>query len=521
MSIKLLEDHLTPAEGEQVVKTYHCTTLDPMLLRVGSRINGYISVTNKRLIYFANGYSGFGAKGNSRVSIELPIADVCNVEQAIGTRFDMVRLIVGLITAILCSSLANILVDYLIYQFMPNTGSNLDQFRLQFFLKIVLATFLVAQSLLVPWNRLTRMILAATGAGIIGGSVINQIGILDLRHLLPMGLNSALDMYMWMSQVFGSLAFLFVFWCLYWFIRMIYLVVAISSKGGQIYPIYITGFSLRSRSNIAALTASTLSPATDADKMFKELGALVTDIQTLGDHGIKKWSQNANDVNPEQETVASNCAAKKTMVLRYAIGFVITIAILMIGEFSITTYNRHQVELRQAATTDKQQADNAKNNANIDRIARETMPQMVAKAEQEQLAGEAAFNIREYSRASEHWKLAVEQFSKIPEAVKPYRDAEALRIQYENRLQELISLTSNQMPKTGVPSIDDMEKLSSYLESHAPEEWILVKDAVRKAEAFKAASQGLDYLDQWTQIVNVLTPAVTKKVRTDISKKTP
>ena len=50
------------------------------------------------------------------MSIELPIADVCNIAQSIGTRFDIIRLIFGIITAVLCSSLASTLVNYLIYQ---------------------------------------------------------------------------------------------------------------------------------------------------------------------------------------------------------------------------------------------------------------------------------------------------------------------------------------------------------------------------------------------------------------------
>ena len=529
MSIKLLEDHLTPAEGEHVVKTFHCTTLDPMLFRIGTKINGYITVTNKRLIYFAHGHSGFGAQGSNRQAIELPIADVSNIEQISGTRFDIVRLIFGIITVILSCSFTSVLIEYLISQFTPKTGGifgqlmgpSLEQYRIVFLIKVMLATFFIARSFLTPWNQLTRLIFAAAGAGIIGGAAVNPVGIFSLaRCFLPSGWDSVLDVYIWISQMLGALAYLYIIWCLYWFIRRGYIAIGVTSKSGRSHPtINISGFSLWSKFNAVAWDAANLSPAADADKMFKELGALVTDIQTLGDHGIQKWSQ--NPTKSEAEIVANKCAIRKPLVVRYAVGFVLFIVAIMTLEYGITAHNQHQAELRAAATTVKQQLDNAIRNANIDQFARDTMPQMVAKAEQEELAGEAAFNSKDYSPASEHWKLAADQFSQIADAVKPFRDAESLKKQYSRHLQELISIAFNQEKKSGEPSSDDMTQLGTYLESHAPEEWILVKDAVRKAEAFKAAGQGTDYLNQWTQIINVLMPAVNKKVRADISLKSP
>jgi hypothetical protein len=509
MSIKLLEDHLTPAEDEQVVKTYHCTTLDPMLFQIGSKINGYITVTNKRLVYFATGYSGFGAKGNSKKSIELPIADISNMAQGVGTRFDIIRLIVGLITGFVFAAMAAIVVNFLMLMFIAHISPGSVQSRLVVFIDIAIATLLVARSFLTPFDCLTRTMFAAAGFGII------------YNFRLSMFFLGVPSLYIWAGQALGALVALYLLWCLYWFIRRNYLTINVSSKSGYSVPIQIRGFSLWSNKNIVAWDTAHMMPANDADKMFRELGALVTDIQTLGDHGIKKWSQNIAEAKTEQETVASNYTDRKPLVLRYAVGFVLLVAVIMTIEFSITTYNQHQAELREAATSVKQQADNARNNANIDEFTRNIVPQLVTKAEQEQSAGETAFNNKDYQQASEQWKLAADQYSQIPNAVKPYRDAEALRSVYDRRLQELISIAFNSAEKSGKPSSDDLAQLSSYLESHAPEEWILVKDAVRKAEAFKTAGQGADYLNEWTQIINVLTPAVTKKVRTEISLKSP
>ncbi len=43
---------------------------------------------------------------------------------------------------------------------------------------------------------------------------------------------------------------------------------------------------------MSALNTPNALPGRDAEKMLHEIGALITDIQTLGDYGIAKWKQN-------------------------------------------------------------------------------------------------------------------------------------------------------------------------------------------------------------------------------------
>jgi hypothetical protein len=507
MDLKLLEEHLTPAEGEQVVKTYHCTTLDPMLLQIGSRINGHITVTNKRLVYFAQGYSGFGARGSSRESIELPIADVCNIAQTTGTRFDIIRLIYGIITGFLVGALAAGVMGFMNLKLMASFGADSAAPRLLILLDVTLATFLMGRSLLLPCIRLTRIIFAAAGA-----SILYSLLLIIFLLGVPVG-------YFLAGRALGLVVAIYLLWCLYWFVRMNYITIAISSKGGMVYPIRITGFSLWSRINVAAWDAANMAPAVDADRMFRELGALVTDIQTLGDHGIKKWSGRTAEVVSEAAAAAKDFVERKPLVQRCAFGFIVLCAITIATEGGVDAHRRHQMELRVAAIKSRQEVDQARNNANLDQFARNAAPQLITKAEQEQSAGDTAFDQKDYTQASDHWAGAANEFSKISEAVKPFRDAEVLRRGYASQLQELISIAFNQSAKSGEPSSDDMARLGSYLENHAPEEWILVKDAVRKAEALKAAGLGSDYLNQWTQISRVLAPAVTKKVRAGLSLK--
>jgi hypothetical protein len=42
---------------------------------------------------------------------------------------------------------------------------------------------------------------------------------------------------------------------------------------------------------ISAGRSLNAEPAKDAEQMLKELGAVILDIQTMGDYGIEKWTQ--------------------------------------------------------------------------------------------------------------------------------------------------------------------------------------------------------------------------------------
>lgn len=515
MNIKILEDnHLTPAEGEVAVKTYHCTALDPIFAWFGMKINGYISVTNKRLLYYAFGSSGYGAAGNSRSCVAVWLADACNITQEIGTRFSLLRLILAGGVIFVIGSATNLGTTVFLKLAFPQMDIGPMTIRLLTLVKISVAAIITARTFSIPHEKISRVALVAVVAGLTA----------NLHLALTWGVFVGMIPvpYLWFGFLLDVAVTLYSLWCLYWFIRREYIHIKVVGKNAnnQYPPIDISANSFWSRINVISSWAANMAPAPGADAMFKELGAIIADIQTLGDHGIKKWSQKATEARTGQEVVASNLAARRPLVLRYAVGFIVLVAVLITTEFSITSYNQHQAELREAANTVKQQVDNAKINANIDQFTQNIVPQMVSKAEQEQSAGETAFNNKEYSQASEHWKLAADQFSQIPDVVKPFRDAEELKEQHDIQLQILISIALNREQKSGEPSSDDIAQLNSYLESHAPEEWILVKDAIRKAEAFKTAGQGTDYLNQWNQ-VTTLTAAVMKKVRAAVSVQLP
>lgn len=516
MSFQLLHNRLAPAEGETLVRSYHCTTLSPVFALIGLKTDGYLTVTNKRVVYFAEGFSAYGAAGSSKLYNEVPIADVANISFHKGTRFSFLRLLCGLILGQIPGGIIALILSLVISVVEWAAGGG-DPYILRFgvFLQLSVAIVLVFRSLSIPRESIVRLMLAASGL-----SLVLSVPALVLTH--GKGLQSLPLIYCYLSgmAILSIPLVCYWLWCLYWFIRREYLTMAIRSKTNWPPSIQIAGVSWWGRINVAADLAYGMAPAVNADAMFKELGAMVTDIQTLGDHGIEKWSHNAAEESAEREVAVANCADRRPLVFRYALGLILVIALLITTEGSIYAYNRHQVQLQEAAIKVKGQVDTAKNHASHDQFAHDIASQLVAKAEQEQSAGEVAFKGRDFAEASEHWKLAEDLYSQIPEVVRPFRDAEVFRRGYASQIQELISIAFNRSARSGEPSSDDMAQLGSYLENHAPEEWILVKDAVRKAEALKAAGQGSDYLNQWTQISRVLAPAVTKKVRAGLSLKT-
>lgn len=64
----------------------------------------------------------------------------------------------------------------------------------------------------------------------------------------------------------------------------------INSRGGSSTPIRIA--SAGGFLSTVAVNMPNALPGKDAEKMLHEIGALITDIQTLGDYGIAKWKRN-------------------------------------------------------------------------------------------------------------------------------------------------------------------------------------------------------------------------------------
>lgn len=275
--VDLLRGRITPAEGETTVRTYYCTYYKSRLL--GLTASGYLSATNRRLIFHAQGES---SAGTSVIQSEVPIADVSGISSYKGTYFNFGSLLLALLVSVFVSGLISSILPALLALL------GLRDYNTYLALEWILGITASIVSFFIPNKSIWRSIFAATGAAVftvIGGlsAVTGLFGGLFGNLFGRMSGGSVIALLLAFAMVIYTLA------CVLWYARRPTFTLAVNSKGGSSTPINISGATGIGLFDVAAGKALTAEPAEDAEPMLKELGALVLDIQTLGDYGITKW----------------------------------------------------------------------------------------------------------------------------------------------------------------------------------------------------------------------------------------
>jgi len=88
--------------------------------------------------------------------------------------------------------------------------------------------------------------------------------------------------------VLAAIVAIYMLICVFWYSRRPTFSLEINSKGGGNKPIAISsavGIFGRAATSINA------EPAQDSEQLLDEIGAIVLDIQMLGDYGISKWTK--------------------------------------------------------------------------------------------------------------------------------------------------------------------------------------------------------------------------------------
>jgi hypothetical protein len=447
MSFKVIGPHLSPAEGEAVVRTYHCTNLSPVFALIGLKTDGYLSVTNKRVVYFAEGSSLYGVAGSSRLYNEVPISDVANISLSKGTRFSFLRLLCGLCLGTIFSlavaaCVAAALFGVIILLKASMGGGDPYFLRFTVFLDLAVASVLVSRSASAPRGSLARLMLVACGLTLV---------LLALWLPLLLGLPSLPHIYLVDVVLVAIPLACYWLWCLYWFVRREYLTMTIASKSGMSNPIRIVGVSWWGTRNVAADLASGVGPGTDADAVFRELGAMVSDIQTMGDHGIQKWLQGENDPGKED----ANTKPAAVGWYRHSARNVMA-AIVIIGAFVGIESMWYASGAQQAlALKMRNEVAAAKDIVDNDKSIREWAPKSSAAADQEAAAGEAAFVARKFTNATAHWKLALATYTGMPKTAVAMRSAATVQAKYNEATgSAYVQETSSERLKTGFLSTE-------------------------------------------------------------------
>lgn len=268
--VDLLREKISPAEAECSVRTYVCTYYKSRLL--GLEATGYLAVTNKRVIFQAAGTSN---AGSSVIQSEVPIEDVSGISSYKGTYFSIGHLLAAFVVSAVGGGLLNMVVGLL-------TALLRDTDMVVLWIAAILA---VVVSFFLPRKALWRPVLASMSAiafTLIGGGSLMR----DTLSLFTQSYNSGA------SSIAFLLSFavgIYALFCYFWYARRPTITLAVHSKGGSSTPISISGASGLGIFDIAAGKALNAEPAQDAEPMLKELGAVILDIQKMGDFGIGKW----------------------------------------------------------------------------------------------------------------------------------------------------------------------------------------------------------------------------------------
>ncbi len=273
----ILNKSIAPTEGEISVKSYLCTSFNSFLF--GIKANGYLEITNKRLLFQALG-SGL-TRHPSVIHSEVPISEVVGINIYSGKVFNVMRLIAGILMAVILIPVAAAIIAFVLSWLDKSPVIYQILVWILFLGAVFLAYFYDQQdpnqaSHDVKDNSLKELLIIYAGVGAIGSMVKGAMS-------YPYG------------QSYGSskpallFALVAVVYALYRYSKIPAFSLMLHSKSGSNPIVKVTGTSPLGAASSAASKALSGKPAQDSLLVLKELGAVVLDIQNMGEYGIEKW----------------------------------------------------------------------------------------------------------------------------------------------------------------------------------------------------------------------------------------
>jgi len=269
----IIPNKIHPCDGEKPVKQYTFMQMKLPIFRYFA--SGVLQITNKRIVYSLIGNSKYGS---DNVHSEFAIDDVSGISFGKTTSFNFWYIILYF------------LLFLPIYAFFGGIGM-INEY-LSFVLAIAGAavTYCFFKSKHSFWFHV-----CAAGFG-------------DLC-LMSCASSDFLSDSIWDIILFGELEFesinfiqvLLVIFFIFFFIMNIIsygrslcktnISLFVSSKSGMSSPIACSQNGKLSLSHNLIQSLCIIEPTKDTDIMASELGAMISDIQKLGDYGIEKWSK--------------------------------------------------------------------------------------------------------------------------------------------------------------------------------------------------------------------------------------
>ena len=274
------------SENEKVIRTYRCTSLRQLLHKPAV---GYLSITNKRLVYHSQNKS---VGSESAILSEIPLEDVGSIAAYIGNSLNVITLIFWSIAFFVGTNILKTLFPGVL------TGLGVSIILcLPYILGLLFEKNIISQDVS---ERILKNLEGTSVDSLIENAnwslLMNIFKYLFIVGMPIFAYNLAFE------TNFGRQLSILRYVLLLGAYILIYILIsgrqrsfglAVTSKTAGNSGIVITGVSFSSLLNGSNSAMKTLSaaPAEDAEKVARELGALVMDIQQMGDLGIEKWAQ--------------------------------------------------------------------------------------------------------------------------------------------------------------------------------------------------------------------------------------
>lgn len=254
---QIVPDLVAPCENEIPIKQYHVVDIRSRLQ--GLWAEGRIMVTNKRLLFRASGRSFIG---RTRVEQEYELDEISGINISHGVRFSLFDFFNSLLLAALCGALVFLLLGKEPAWLLP---------------LLMTAGCIAGLYFLGRKRHHWKLVLSTAGA----------MGALKLMLWAQIGHHTLLDGLFTVAMVLLLIAAL-----IFLFMSGMKPVVslAIMCKSGTDVAI-----GYQSIQHFRLQTAQELLPTAETETAIREVGAMINDIQRLGDYGIEKWKNAAQE----------------------------------------------------------------------------------------------------------------------------------------------------------------------------------------------------------------------------------
>ena len=260
---KIVPDNISPNDSEIPVRQYNLCTMRSRLKFM--RAEGRLQLTNKRILFRAKGTS---LMGGTTLQYEFAIDEVAGFQIVRNFRFSILDLLMAIVFCILTGEIGALLGGFL-YLKVHGFGA---------FLAFVLGMLTVAPAFMVPKWFLSKSLLLGAGTGLVGSvllAVYQQDALKVLIYFCVVLLAILLVVHMFVFSFKPNMAF------------------HIRTKSGEaVIPVRCErgGFASFEKSILAQYTGyNEVLPTEETEKAIREIGAMINDIQKMGDYGIAKW----------------------------------------------------------------------------------------------------------------------------------------------------------------------------------------------------------------------------------------